>query len=408
VSELDPNTQISTPLAEKIKARIRRDGPISVAEYMELCLHDCDDGYYRTQKAIGANADFITAPEISQVFGELIGIWAAVTWRAFGPSMAGAPNTLRLVEIGPGRGTLMLDALRAASVVPGFLEATRVHMIESNPHLERIQRQRLAAYGEQITWHEDVGAIQGALPASVPHGPTILLANEYFDTAPCNQWVARGGQWNLRVVDLVDDLFVFADQAVASHMLQRPTGNLPADGTIRQGPGSRSELEVANFHTRACFGPLAMLVIDYGFTGDVTGDTLQAMSAHTHVSPFRAPGLDDVTAHVDFGRLKTQFQSTKAFDVMRGFKGARGPDDRSPALIVDGPITQTEFLLKMGLVERAQALMRQARPEQVNGIETGARRIADPDGMGGLFKVMAVRSPGLPVLPPFAVTTEGV
>lgn len=373
--------QIDTPLAQKIKGRIRGQGPLPVATFMGLCLHDPEFGYYRSQAAIGAAADFITAPEISQVFGELVGIWAAVTWRAMG-----APHAFNLVELGPGRGTLMMDALRAGSVVPGFVEAAQIRLVESNQTLVKQQQRTLAAYADRTSWHSSAARL---FWAKEPPLPCIVLANEYLDTFAIEQWVARGGEWRLRAVGIEGENFVFAEIDKArwpADVMLQPTLAAAPEGAICQtseGPASSQKLLAKGvFAAAAATAPFAALLIDYGFAETVIGDTLQAMSAHKYVSPFRAPGLDDLTAHVDFSSSANEF--------------------RSAGLLVDGPVTQTEFLLKMGLVERAQALMRDARADQVNTIETGARRIADPDGMGGLFKVMAVRSVGVPVLPPFA------
>jgi NADH dehydrogenase [ubiquinone] 1 alpha subcomplex assembly factor 7 len=384
VSELDPDKQIDTPLAARIKDRITAQGPLPVSTFMGLCLHDPDFGYYQFQAAIGGAADFITAPEISQVFGELVGIWAAVTWRAMG-----APPAFNLVELGPGRGTLMKDALRAGSVVPGFVAAARIRLVESNRTLVKQQQSALSAYAERTTWHSSAARLFWAKDAPLP---TIVLANEYLDTLSVEQWVVRDGAWRLRAVGVENGVLAFTDIDTAEWPEARllPTLAPSPEGAICQtsdGPSSPQHgLANGILAHAAAAAPLAALFIDYGFDKSVLGDTLQAMSEHKYVSPFRAPGCDDITAHVDFGSLTAEF--------------------RSAGLLVDGPITQTEFLLKMGLVERAQVLMREARAEQVNMIETGVRRIADPDGMGGLFKVMAVRSPGVPVLPPFAVVPE--
>jgi NADH dehydrogenase [ubiquinone] 1 alpha subcomplex assembly factor 7 len=383
VSELDPDKQISTPLADKIKGRIKAHGPLSVSTFMGLCLHDPDFGYYQFQSAIGGTADFITAPEISQVFGELVGIWAAVTWRAMG-----APAAFDLVELGPGRGTLMADALRAGSVVPGFLKAARIRLVESNRTLVKQQQKALSAYADRISWHSSAARL---FWANEPPLPCIVLANEYLDTFSIEQWVVRDGEWRLRAVGVDGDALAFTEIDKASwpaDVHQPPMLAAAPEGAICQtsaGPVSSQQLLAHGIlGARAQVAPMVALFVDYGFGEPVVGDTLQAMSEHQYVSPFRAPGCDDLTAHVDFSSLANEF--------------------RSAGLLVDGPITQTEFLLKMGLVERAQVLMREARADQVNTIETGARRIADPDGMGGLFKVMAVRSPGMPVLPPFATT----
>jgi NADH dehydrogenase [ubiquinone] 1 alpha subcomplex assembly factor 7 len=382
VTAIDPDRQIDTPLALKIKTLMRAQGPFSVSRYMRMCLHDPECGYYRSQAAIGASADFITAPEISQVFGELIGIWAAVTWRAMG-----APAEFNLVELGPGRGALMADALRAGSVVPGFVDAAQIRLVESNQTLMKRQQAVLAPYASRTSWHSTAARLfwSGAEPL-----PAIVLANEYLDTFAIEQWVARDGRWHLRGVGLEDDTFVFTQIADADQprdVMLPPSLPAAPDGAICQtsgGPHSSQTMYAEEIFGRAAkAAPFAALLIDYGFADTVVGDTLQSMSAHTYVSPLRAPGLDDITAHVNFG--------------------AFAEASRTAGLLVDGPMTQTEFLLKMGLVERAQVLMREARADQVNSIETAARRIADPDGMGGLFKVMALRSHGLPVLPPFAV-----
>jgi NADH dehydrogenase [ubiquinone] 1 alpha subcomplex assembly factor 7 len=373
--------QIDTPLALKLKARIRAGGPIAVSDYMTACLHDPEYGYYRSQAAIGAAADFITAPEISQVFGELIGIWAAVAWRAMG-----APPEVNLVELGPGRGTLMADALRAARIVPGFIEAARIHLVEMNSSLAGLQRAALAPYDGRTTWHDEVRVIadisRGDVGAVTPETvPMILLANEFLDTMPVEQWESRDNKWLLRSVGLADDQSTFV--ASLNHRSGRtpPVTSPGPDGTIWQTNDTMPRF-LHGLRICARNNPLAALFIDYGFTGEAAGDTLQAMSGHKYVSPFRAPGLDDLTAHVDF----------------RGLAELCNKD-----FAVDGPITQSEFLLKMGLAERTQALMAKARPDQINALETGARRIADPSGMGALFKVMAVRH-NVPMLPPFART----
>ena len=378
--------QINTPLAQKIKALIRQQQPWSISSYMAACLNDPEHGYYRSQAAIGAGADFTTAPEISQVFGELVGIWAAITWRAMG-----APPAFDLVELGPGRGTLMQDALRAGSVVPGFVAAARIHLIEQNPTLAAQQKLALAAYAGCTDWHEECCVLTYVSEAdeqtrwikSIAPGPTIIIANEFLDTMPVNQWIARNGKWHSRGIEVDGDnlSFIELDTWDRNSVGDPPLAPPQPDGAIWQSTEAAWQY-ASMLSRRAATGPLAALFFDYGFENAAAGDTLQAMSEHRYISPLRAPGLDDLTAHVDFGDMAQHF--------------------RSVGLLVDGPITQTEFLLKMGLVERAQALMREARADQVNAIETGARRIADPDGMGGLFKVMAVRSPGVPVLPPFS------
>ena len=274
-------------------------------------------------------------------------------------------------------------------MTPGFVEAAQIRLVESNRTLIKQQQHALAAYADRTSWHSSAARLFWAKtePNMAPL-PTIVLANEYLDTFSIEQWVARAGAWHLRAVGVEDGALAFTTIDKADwprYVGTTPTLPPGPDGAICQtsgGPVSAQHMLAKGILAQAAkAAPLAALFIDYGFGEPVIGDTLQAMSEHRYVSPFRAPGCDDVTAHVDFSALAAEF---------------RGAD-----MLVDGPITQTEFLLKMGLVERAQALLREARADQVNAIETGARRIADPDGMGGLFKVMAVRSKGVPVLPPF-------
>lgn len=358
-----------TPLAMKLKEQIRREGPLPVYAYMRACLGDPEHGYYRRRPAIGVAGDFTTAPEISQTFGELIGIWAAVAWRAMG-----APAQVDLIELGPGRGTMMSDALRAARVVPGFLEAVHLHFVESNPLLREIQRQTLASSTQvRASWHEAIA------PDIAGNRPTIVLANEFLDAIPVRQLVFTADRWRERCVGL--------DQQDRFELMPgdpREPERLPAGQPPREGDVLESHPEfayIADTLRQWSAQPLAALLIDYGHTETAFGDTLQAVSRHRYASIFEMPGEMDLTAHVDFAELKD-------LCIDRG-------------LAVDGPITQSEFLLGMGLAERAGKLMAAARPGQAGQIEAGVQRIADPLGMGGRFKVMCVRSSSVPLLPPF-------
>lgn len=360
--------QHRTPLALKLKERIRREGPLPVFEYMRACLDDPEHGYYRGRPAIGAGGDFTTAPEISQTFGELIGIWAAVAWRAMG-----APAKVHLIELGPGRGTMMSDALRAARIVPGFLEAVHVGLVESNELLRDAQRQALAKAQVPITWHETLAPEIGGDTAA------IVLANEFLDALPIRQFIFTQGHWRERCVGLADQdhfVFVAGDIADPGPLLD---GQPPGEGDILEHrPGSA---DVADTLRNWSGHPLAALFIDYGHVQTAFGDTLQAVSQHRYASPFARPGEMDLTAHVDFAAFAREC--------------------RNRGLAVDGPITQTEFLLGLGLAERGAKLMSSARPDQISLIEAGVQRISDPGGMGGRFKVMSVRSASVPVLPPF-------
>ena len=359
-----------TPLALKIAERIRRDGPISVADYMDACLQDPEHGYYRTQPAIGAAGDFITAPDISQVFGELIGIWMAVAWRALG-----APAQINLVELGPGRGTLMSDALRAARIIPGIHSAIRLHLVESNAYLRDLQQSTLSERLPSLPgqWHDALS------PHIADDGPVVLIANEFLDALPVRQLVFSRGEWHERTVGLDEDghfSFGVGTPAAADAVLD---GLTPQDGDILEIRTNATD--VVNCLTAWANRPVAALFIDYGHERTAFGDTLQAVRQQNYVPVFHSPGLCDLTTQVDFQDFARRCATL--------------------GLTVDGPISQSEFLLRMGLAERAETLMSKARPNQLGLLEAGVRRIADPLGMGGRFKVVCVRSKGVPMLPPF-------
>ena len=347
-------------LLDVVRKRIRRDGPMPVDAYMQICQTDPQHGYWQRAGSIGAGGDFITAPEISQACGELIGLWCAVVWQGMG-----RPAPLRLIELGPGRGTLMRDALRAARTVPGFLDATTVDLIEASRPLQELQHQALASC-VPIAWHDTVN--------EVPDGPAIVIANEFLDALPIRQLVFRDGVWRERVVEV--------DSHGALRFAAGPEADCEGEGPA--APGAILELRAAEDELFAQLekrqGPLAALFIDYGPTEPAYGDTLQAVRRHAYVDPLGAPGSADLTAHVQFARL-----ACKA---------------RAAGLTAAGPITQTEFLGALGIAERAARLMA-ANPTQAGSIEAGVQRLISPTGMGELFKVMAVRSRTLPPLPPF-------
>jgi NADH dehydrogenase [ubiquinone] 1 alpha subcomplex assembly factor 7 len=342
----DPEARRDTPLALKLKDIIRRVGPISVAEYMQTCLQDPEHGYYIKQLVIGRDGDFITASEISQIFGELIGLWSAVVWQQMG-----SPRRINLVELGPGRGTLMRDALRAAAKVPGFIDALDVHLVESNERLIRMQRKTLETVSNTLRWH---GSLQ-----SVPKGPVLLIANEFLDTAAVEQSVDGAER---RVTLDGRDRLVFA----------------PASGVIKESQDHLAlTMELAS---RASDAPLAALFIDYGHFETAAGETLQALRGHAAEHPLCSPGEADLTVHVDFAAF-----------------AAAIPRE---ALAVDGPITQAEFLGRLGIVERASRLMH-ANPAKAAEIELSVARLIAPQGMGSRFKVIGIRSAHLPCLPGF-------
>ncbi len=368
----DPELRRDTPLALKLKERIRRHGAITVAQYMEACLQDEEHGYYRTRTAIGAQGDFVTAPEISQVFGELVGLWAAIVWQQMG-----SPSRFNLVELGPGRGTLMADALRAAKVVPGFLEAADVVLVESSPVLRGVQSVTLAPLADRVSlrWAHWMAPF----PAD---RPTIVLGNEFLDALPTSQFIFSGGRWNERTVALdAAGRLVFAcapDDEFAPLELH---GAPPAEGDIVERSGEMyafSACDLARPEPSAT--PIAALFIDYGHARSGAGDTLQAVRGHKAEHPLTSPGEADLTAHVDFEAVREAVK----FDRMA----------------VDGPVPQANFLGALGLLQRASRLMA-ANPAKAHQIEAGVARLMAVPGMGDRFKAIGIRSAGLPQLPGF-------
>lgn len=352
-------------LAERLRGRIVRDGPIPLADYLEACLTDARGGYYTARQPIGAAGDFITAPEISQIFGELIGLWAVSVWRAMG-----APPSVIVAELGPGRGTLLADAMRAWRSVKDFAGGVALALVETSPALRETQKATLKDAGRPIRWH--------ATFEEVPRGlPLVVIANEFLDALPVRQFVRRGDIWRERCVGLnAEGGFAFVDGGIVedSALPRAPEGAI-----VERRPATASL--VASLAARGNEAPLAALFIDYGHERSGLGDTLQAVRNHRFADPLAAPGEADVTAHVDFAALKGEAESF-------GLKAY-------------GPIPQGEFLLRLGLMERRDRLIEAARPEQRDLIASGAARLADPNQMGVLFKVLALASDGLAPPPPF-------
>lgn len=285
------NDRAITPLARDLAARIAGSGPISLYDFIEACLYDPVHGYYRSRAAIGKDGDFITAPELSQMFGEIIGLWAAEVWHQMGE-----PETVRLVELGPGRGTLMADALRALKVAPAFLKRATAHLIETSKPLGEAQRAALFSAPLPVSWHEDL--------KDVPGGPLILIANEFFDCLPVRQFVfdAAASGWRERRVAFDDGAFRFAPGPLETNA---PETGFPADAGIENGAiveeRPASAALIGSISRRS---PAAALIIDYGYSRPSLGDTVQAVRGHRFVDLFDAPGESDITAHVDFGALK--------------------------------------------------------------------------------------------------------
>lgn len=364
--------QAGGELAARLRDLIADAGPISVEDYVSHCLYDPEHGYYRVQEAIGRGGDFITSPEISQIFGELIGLWAIETWQSMG-----APASLRLIELGPGRGTLMADALRAGALAPSFLDALDVHLVEASERLRMEQKQRLDECGVALSWHQDL--------ETVPKGPAIIIANEFFDALPIRQLEFRQGAWHERCVGLDNaggfafccpDPLGTADKLIPAHLQVGAR-----DGAVFEvRPGCQPIIQ--ELGRRAAGDALAALIFDYGHVGSAHGETLQAVRRHTPADPLSTPGQADLTAHVDFEDLA---------------RLAAAND-----LSVWGPLDQGALLTKLGLAARCETLLQGASPHQAQLISSGARRLIDPQQMGRLFKTIAVTSVNLP--PPAGFT----
>ncbi len=346
-----------TPLARLLAQQIEATGPMPVAQWMALCLGHPEHGYYITRDPLGT--DFTTAPEISQVFGELIGAWLADLW-----TRAGAPPRVRLVELGPGRGTLMADLLRATARVPGFAAAVSVHFVETSPVLRAGQAARVPP----AQWH-------GALAEVPDDAPLLLVANEFFDALPVRQFVRTEAGWRERLVAADAGQFVpVTGVAPAEALVPGALWQAPLGSVVEASPASTAI--AAEIGTRLRTHGGAALIIDYGHAGPVTGDTLQAVRGGSFADPFDAPGEVDLTAHVDFTAL-----------------AAAGSGAGANAF---GPVEQGRWLTAMGIGARIAALAARASPAQAETLRAGAARLTAPDAMGALFKVLAMIAPAWP------------
>lgn len=374
--DVDARQQVrSSTLGARLRAQIAAEGPISVHDYMEACLYDPDHGYYRRARPLGAEGDFVTAPEISQVFGEMIGLWIADTWMRMG-----SPAPVQLVELGPGRGTLMADMLRTLKVAPQLLGACRVRLVEMSAPLMDMQHMALDHAPVPVEWLPDIEAL--------PSGATILIANEYFDCLPVRQFEYRAAEgWHERMVGVDGDgnfITLLAGSGAETPVLPPNTD----DGAVCE---HRPALEryMAKFAQFAATDPFAAVLIDYGHDetpgSAAFGDTVQAVRGHRFATIFDAPGETDLSAHVDFGHI-------------RGLAKAHG-------LIAWGPLPMGQFLLKLGAGERLGRLTAAAgTTEQAQRLRRGFQRLVDPAQMGVLFKVMALTSAGIAALLPFDAT----
>lgn len=358
-------------LQQLLARRIRATGPLSVADYMAEALFHPRHGYYATRDPLGARGDFITAPEVSQIFGELIGLWCADGWEKMG-----RPDPVILAELGPGRGTLMADALRALRVAPDFRRALRLHLVEASPVLRQAQAAALGA--AEPHWHDSISGL--------PEGPLLLVANEFLDALPIRQFLRAADGWCERRVALAADgasLAFAVDPApdIAAAALVPPAVREAPPGSIAETrPGALSLAATLGARLKATGG--FALFIDYGYHPSACGDTLQAVRRHRRHDVLADPGEADLTAHVDFA----------AFAGAATAAGARAW----------GPVPQGQFLSALGLAQRAATLLKAAAPDDIAAIESACRRLIAPDEMGTLFKALALADPSLPAPAGFA------
>lgn len=353
---MSDTTTPTSALMKIIAAKIAAQGSISLMEYMDLALAHPDHGYYRKYDPLGARGDFVTSPEISQIFGEMIGVWVAEMWR----QMGGGP--LRLVELGPGRGTLMADLLRATKKQGEFHDSITVHMVETSPVLANAQYMALRHMHERIDWLDSIDEI--------PEGPMIVVANEFFDALPIRQYVMEDGSMRERRVRMNDEGALEYVLGPAGLSLAK-SGQKIADGTvIENNPAARSIMH--QLAERMANEGGAALIIDYGYLGDAHHDTLQAVKAHAYHPVLKDPGEADLTAHVDFLSLAN-------------IAAEHG-------LYVSPLLTQGQFLHAMGGDVRLKMLSERVEPEQKTALQEAYTRITSPQAMGELFKVLAVSS----------------
>ncbi len=360
------------PLEREIRRRITAAGPMPVGEYMALCLTDPEHGYYTTHDPFGTRGDFITAPEISQMFGELIGLWMAAVWKQMG-----APENIRIIELGPGRGTLMNDALRAVQVMPGFREAIALHLVEISPALEAQQERKLEHLGTPMSWHPTLD--------DVPKGPAIIVANEFFDALPVNQAVKTETGWHERLIEIDPAshlAFTLARDPIAHFDMLLPAA-------VREAPERsifewRDDKVAMDMGRRIADYGGAALVIDYGHADTSVGETLQAVGQHVYVDPLVAPGNIDLTAHVDFQSLGRAVESMGA--------------------IRFGPLDQQQFLQRLGIETRATKLKAAAASRAAAAeIDLALARLIGNGrtAMGGLFKAASFAHPSIGAPPAF-------
>ena len=361
-------------LKDRIAALIAAQGPISVAQYMTLALHDPESGYYATRDPFGRAGDFITAPEISQMFGEMLGLWLAEAWE-----QQGRPKKPVLMELGPGRGTLMADLLRALKAAPDFLGELEVVLVEASPHLRAVQQETLKNSGAHLGWRGQFEAEMGQ--------PLFLIANEFFDALPIRQYAKTDRGWCERMVTARGNVldFALAPAPAPSSLIPESRAAAPVGGVYETAPAAIALSEAIAGHVQTNGG--AALLIDYGYAnfsnekGAGFGETLQAVAAHRFADPLAAPGEADLSAHVDFAAL--------------------GEAGRRAGAGVHGPIGQGTLLTALGIAARAHSLAAR-HPAETPTLKAALVRLTGDDGMGRLFKALAFLPRAAHSVPGFA------
>ncbi len=359
-----------TALGEKIKAIIRANGPMSVSDFFSLCLADPEHGYYQTRDPFGREGDFVTAPEISQLFGEMIGIFMVHAWQRHG-----MPANPRLVEVGPGRGTMMADILRVvAKLAPPLYQGLGVHLVETSARLQSVQKDTLSSHAGRVEWHSSFD--------TVPAGFTLLAANELFDAIPIRQFIKTpdGFRERMVVLDAQDQVAFGTGPAGLDKALLPVDPNVVPDGTVFEIAPARQAVMTTLCERLKNSGGTAV-IIDYGSMVTGFGDTLQAVLDHDYDPPFDHPGEADLTSHVDFQHLA---EVAKAC-----------------GLSINGCVRQGDFLYGLGLQQRVNVLSEGKDKALAALIQSAASRLADEgEGkMGELFKVLVVSSPSVDLLP---------
>jgi len=346
-------------LPDIIDMQIRTNGPMSIATYMGLALTHPREGYYKAGTPLGAKGDFITAPEISQMFGELIGFFFVNLWQQMNE-----PKSFTLLELGPGRGTLMQDALRVATRAEGFENALHLQLYETHPELKAEQAKRLSKYTPY--WAGEIDAVSD--------DPLFVIANEFFDALPIRQFVKGELGWHERQVGLKDDKRVFglSPTPVPESAMPEPVRGATL-GEVYEANLAAGDVMQRLARIIARQGG-AILAVDYGYPRTRTGETLQAVSRHAFADALEASGEADLSAHVDFGAL--------------------GEAAKAAGLVAHKVTPQGEFLRRLGIFERAEMLMK-SNPDQKAAIEASLHRLTDGKQMGDLFKAFVAASPGL-------------